>query len=249
MKLRNAIASIAVAGSLAVLSLAPANAITFQFASFAFDGPAQPMYSNTTGGITAVSVPIIFTYTGSGLSFVPIPGLSGVNATLTLTSTPGGSVQSGGFGSLGQVQNISSFSITSNSAYNVNGMLKTNLLSGSATNLILAGSTGGSTASLTGSQSSVSNPAVISYASDFLLFPTPAVDSDITFAFNGLQSTPGGLTQGGSNFNSFVASIQGGFGYNPSPKNIVPEPGTVAMFAGMGVSASLFALKLRKRRK
>ena len=249
MKLRNVIASIAVAGTLATMSLIPANAITFQFASFAFDGPAQPSYSNTTGGITAVSVPIIFSYTQSGLSFVPVPGLGGINATLTLTSTPGGNVAPGGFGSLGQVQNISSFSITSNNSFLVNGLAKNNLLSGSATNLVLSGSAGGSTAGLNGSQTSVSNPAVISYLSDFLLFPVPPVDADITFAFNGLQSSPGGLTQGGNNFNSFVASIQGGFGYNPSPRNVVPEPGAVAMFAGMGVSASLFALKLRKRRK
>jgi hypothetical protein len=219
------------AAGLALVAVAPANAVTLTFASFSYVGPAQAHYNGGTGVLSGVSIPIKFNYVSSGLPLgFPATGYGSQNALLSFTASS--TANAGSFAGIGfQAMNLSSFAITVNGGI-YNGM---NLLSGSVNQTVLSGTLGGTTATHLGSMGA---GATVTYASDFLTFPA-ATDADLGWT---LTSVDPPLALAGNNFSTFDATVAGTFGYNVAT---VPE---ASSFALLGVGLAPLALALRKRR-
>lgn len=81
------------------------------------------------------------------------------------------------------------------------------------------------------------------FASDAVLNSGPY--RDYSLSFTSLSDTPlaESIASGVNDFQSFNMSGSGVFGYTPT----VPEPGSVALLVGAGISGSLFGLRLRRR--
>lgn len=220
--------SLVLCAALSALAFAaPASAVTFTFGSFSFVGPTQVHYDNATGLFTGSNVQVNFNYNASGIVGTPATGFGTQSALLTFSAHSLG--PAGSFFGLGfQDLKLDSFSLLRTTPFN--GL--SNLLSGNSTLGTLSGALGGSTGSY---NSSMGAGAVISYNSNFLVFP-PATDADLSWT---LTSITPPLAISGSNFASFDASIAGTFGYNPMPL-AVPEPGVVGMMVGSGIGGLLF---------
>ncbi len=241
MKLRNALSISVAAGILASLSLVPASAAT-TFASFLFDTGGASVVGNGAGMITGTGINVVFSYVPGGVANAPSVGFGSIVARLNFTAVAVANATGGT--RIDQDYNLTSFSINSVVALNDgNGNFVTNLLSGSA--IPLTFDARNSVGSLTSSSPSLP-PTVIQYNSAFITFGLPQTGADLGWTLTNI--TPN-ASLNGNNVGAFTSSVAGTFGYDPKPAANVPEPGAVAMFAGMGISASLFALKLRKRRK
>ena len=241
MKLRNALSLSIAAGILASLSLVPASAAT-TFASFLFDTGGANVVGNGAGMITGTGINVVFSYVPGGVAGSPSVGFGNIAARLNFSAVAVSNATGGT--RIDQDYNVTSFSINSVVAMNDgNGNFVTNLLSGSA--IPVTFDARNSVGSLTASSPSVP-PSTILFNSAFVTFGLPQTGADLGWTLTNI--TPNAALSG-NNIAAFTSSIAGTFGYDPKPVSNVPEPGAVAMFAGMGLSASLFALRLRRRRK
>ena len=228
MKLRNAIASIAVAGTLATMSLVPAHAANIYFN---FSGVFNPTLG---GGLVS--------YTGNVLNF------STANAsTVAVLDRSNNLGLNAGVGTDITVANFgpsnSNAIDTTPDMFNFNYVDALTITPTDVNGVALAGYSAQTLNTPPGNiNGSVSANTVTSVGTGF---STPLV-----FTFNASGQPTLIYTVAFKNFLSFPAPKDTSLGavqYRVTASS-VPEPGAVAMFAGMGVSASLFALKLRKRR-
>ena len=260
MSVRRILMQGAIVASLGMAALVPANAITHTFASFSYPTSGfNVSYNNATGMLSGVNIPVNFNFVANGIAGSPATGTDPVDAVFSFhairKASPFGNVSQTLLGDLQQPLTLTDFTITSVASYTVNGQTgRTNLLSGYAGNPLddfdfatLSGRRGGSQATLSGS---ISGGTTINYFSDFVTFVGGVTDADFGFNFNGINrvyslSSTGDLT----NLRGYTAQVTGLFGANSPAANTVPEPGTMAMLLGAGIPVSLFALKLRKKRK
>ena len=241
MKHCNALTISVAAALLASLSLVPASAAT-TFASFLFDTGGGNVVGDGMGHISGTGINIIFSFVPGGVSSAPSVGFGGIAAKLDFFATRISNATGGS--RIDQDYNLTSFSINSVVAANDgNGNIVTNLLSGTATPLTFdARNTVGSLTA-----SSPSFPVTtITYNSAFVTFGLPSTAADLGWTLTNI--TPN-ASLSGTNIGAFTSSIAGTFGYDPRVISNVPEPGVLAMLAGISVPASLFVLKLRKKRK
>ncbi len=241
MKHCNALTISVAAGILASLSLVPASAAT-TFASFLFDTNGSSVVGDGLGHITGTNINIVFSFVPGGVTNVPSIGFGSIAAKLNFFATAIAPATGGT--RIDQDYNLTSFSINSVVAANDgNGNFVTNLLSGSATPLTFdARNTVGS---LTASSPSFPVSTIL-FNSAFVTFGLPSTGADLGWTLTNI--TPN-ASLNGANIGAFTSSIAGTFGYDPRVVSNVPEPGVLAMLAGISVPASLFVLKLRKKRK
>jgi hypothetical protein len=255
MSFRNALTLSLAAGILATVSIIPACAGTFaQFNqqtgnnAFALTGAVSPGQVLST-----TSTPVFFNFlsaAGNPLFTAPVPLGMDISAVLTLTATsstpviPGPTPQ--------ESFNNVSFSFTTTANQTVNGFFipaGTNLLTGSSfaapvpISATLAGVSGANSATFSGGDTGVP-PALtntVTFSSAYINF-TGATNKAYAYSFSSVfmnfSASPTGL-------NPFTAAGTGTFSAN----NGVPEPGAVAMLAGLGVTGSLFAFRRLGRRK
>ena len=238
----------ATVAGLAALCAAPAQAVPQNFAQFTegVGAPPKPFTFTNSGASSTFSlvgsIPVNFVYqTPNGYGTAPGQTIA---ATLTFTSQVSAPAATG-FGFIGQpMQNIL-LTFTANAP--VSGF--SNLLTVSMTTGTLAGQNGGSTASLSGTQSSTSFDQV-NYASDFLDFSIPFSNKNFNLSFDSV--VPIFTLNANGYVDSFNASGTGTFGSDPVPPSrppggVVPEPGTLVL-AGMGAFSGLGMLRRRSRR-
>ena len=241
MKHCNALTISIAAGIMASLSLVPASAAT-TFASFLFDTNGATVVGDGAGMITGTGISVVFSYVPGGVVNSPSTGFSSINAILNFTAVRVANATGGA--RIDQDYNLTSFSINSVVAMNDgSGNFVTNLLSGSAS--LLTFDARNTVGSLTASSPSLPITTIL-YNSAFVNFGLPQTGADLGWTLTNI--TPN-ASLNGANIGAFTSSIAGTFGYDPKPVSNVPEPGILAMLAGISVPASLFALRLRKKRK
>jgi len=234
------------AGGLLLGSIVGSQAATFaQFLqmtgaqNFTFTG-------GNTGTLTSTMNPIFFQYkSGSGFA-IAAPLDTNIGANLTFTATANGAPTIPGANS--QQFTLTNFTITTGAAQTVGGQLipmGTVLLSGttSATNpagLMQAG-TNSSTFLV---PAPAPAPNGLNFSSAFINFAGATQNGfSLSLTPGATTSVVGGLLQ----INAFTAAGTGTFFSTPAA-NAVPEPGSLALFAGLGVTGSLMVLRRRTRR-
>jgi len=231
MKLRNSIASIAVAGTLATMSLVPANAAALFFNFSA-------VFTPVTGGASNIG-----SYVGN------VMNIGSLSQETVLNGSDFGGLEATNGGSDINVTRFGPTSSTSsvNEAYTLDYTVAVTLTPTDSTGTALAGvvpmtQTQNGTGHVTGTirQNAANTITATGFSVplhySFLSATGESLNYDVFFkSYTGFPSPTSTTSFGAIQYH--VVGVA------------VPEPGAVAMFAGMGVSASLFALKLRKRRK
>ena len=229
MKPRNMIASIAAAETLATMSLAPAQAVGI---FFNFSGVFTPTLG---GGLVS--------YTGNVLNFS-----TANSSTVKVIDNANNAGLNAGVGTDITVANFgpsnSNAADATPDTFNFNYVDALTITPTNSSGVALAGYSAQTLNTPTSNiNGNISSNTITSFGTGF---STPLV---FTFTASGQQTLI--YTVAFKNFLSFPAPKDASLGslqYRVTATS-VPEPGSVAMFAGMGVSASLFAFKLRKRRK
>ncbi len=253
------------AGGLFLASMTACNAVTF--AQFVEAQPTTGTFENVANGTspdvlqssnpagTAGSIPVVFYFQGgttkSGTPInVPIDGI------LTLTSTASDSaIQTGA--NVQQDFNGVSFTITAaNTANNTShGIAAGSLLLGATSGMgttvggTLSGALGGNSATFSGSDlpsGSALGANTVTFSSNYLDF-TSAMNKAFAYSFSNVVPILGL----GGNFpfqyiNAFTSEGTGTFSSDFAPPP-VPEPGSVALFVGLGVSGAMFQFRRRRR--
>ncbi len=259
----------AVALAAGLLAASPSAAVITTFASFS----ATPIVfkNNGTGGSNAT-----YTSNGTGGSLYTTtsaanvrPGLTtpgtvattfsflqaplapyctncAANFTFLATTTASPALSFAGFDFEQKLSG--SFSFISVAGITINHVTYHNLLSGSFTNMTIAGAAGGSSGG--GSASTTSTPAgVITYTSDFLSF-APTTNRDLALSLSAIVSRVSNVDKGlnfvnGKALRSFRATSTGSFSTDPAPLiTVLPEPEAWGlMLAGFG----MVGLQVRRR--
>jgi len=250
----------AMAIGLLVGQLSASHATTFAQFIQANATPGFVLTGGTTGSGTlantpSAGTPIIFQFKDLAASSLLNQN---VDAMLTLTGTTSDNARQSGSNAQ-QDYNLVTFHLTAvadahNAALGIAG--GANLLTGTSgmsgfNGGTLSGATGGNSATFAGSDVSTGAPAffnTVTYSSDFINF------SGVTgkaYAYSFSAVNPMYFLDGTfPNFfiRSFTASGTGTFSSNAGGPAPVPEPGTLAMFVGMGISGGLLTLRRRRAR-
>jgi len=240
------------AGSLLVGAILNSQAATF--AQFLGQTGAENVLftGGSTGNLTTVAGgdPVFFQFKSQSGFAIAAPLDTDIRAILTFTDaqanglpaqTPGGNPT--------QPFRSGSFEIRSQTNQTINGVNFTAgqlLLSGvnSLVNPPVAAVLTGSGGSATFRAPLQGFPNAIVYSSPFIDFTNATGNA---YAFSLTLTNPPGITTSGSGLtlaiNPFSAAATGTF-----TSNAVPEPGSFALLAGLGVCGSLFAFRNRARR-
>jgi len=270
MRFRNALTLSCTAGILAVASVLPVSAGTFaQFIqqagnnAFSLTAPSSLGPPPTGQVLSTTGLPVFFQFKNSPDGPIASAPLNvDIAAILTFTtSSVGGAIPSG-------TQAIEAFAPVTFSFIAVGqpGVAAgSNLLTGTTTFFsppppppavngfnALAGTLGASSATFSGSDVNINmagNPTApiaqrVNYSSAYIDF-TSAFNKAFAYSFSSVQPiySVSGPPPGGF-INPFTASGTGTFS-----AVAVPEPGAVAMLAGLGVTGSLFACRRLRRRR
>ena len=141
-----------------------------------------------------------------------------------------------------------SFSFTSVAGITIHGITYHNLLTGTFTNMTIAGAAGGSSGGASASTTSTPAGAIV-YTSDFLSF-VPTTNRDLSISLSAIVSRVSNVDKGlnfvnGKALRSFRATSTGSFSTDPAPLiTVLPEPETWGlMIAGFG----MVGLQARRR--
>jgi hypothetical protein len=245
------------AGSLLVGAIAGSQAATFaQFNQMFASNDFSFAPGSNTGSLVNNGGAVFLTFLpGSGFT-LSNPALAGneIGANLTFSATGNGSglqVVPGG----ADVQNLNSvtFTFKTGAAQTINGVLVpagTILLAGTATAPTPTGVAGTLTANgvppaqPNGSAATIGVPAGTPVFTSQIIDFTGSSSRNFGFSFSNANITTGGAFPF-TFFNPFSAAGTGTFSAQANP---VPEPGSLALFAGLGVTGSLVALRRRSRR-
>lgn len=198
------------------------------FASFSFVGPTK--FSLNGAGVFSVSTVVNFNYVANVDVAVPDTLVHSADLVILGSLTPGTGVSV--LGTKLQPGSVASFSITGNDAGDL-PYFGFNLLSGSSSGIIMAGS------AASGGINTTQPPDSVAFTSDFIL--PSGFGNERSWSWSLTDVSPVFALTGALNIRAFDSSISGVFAASP-----VPEPGTMAMLVGMGVAGSLVALR-RKR--
>jgi hypothetical protein len=262
MSFRNALTLSVAAGILATLSVIPASAGTFaQFVqqtgtnAFSLSGafpPGQVLATNAT--------PIFFQFknvAGNPTNTIPVSLFDqNISAIATLTATSNGPAVPGTFDSESFGNATFTFTTVANQTVNGNfipaGSL---LLKGVVTPSgifpvagTLSGLDQGNSATFAGSDVNnlPINQNTVMFSSDYIDF-TGSMSNAYAFSFSSVFMDF--RTDGGFPFTNIKPFTAAGTGTFSSTAGQVPEPGAVAMLAGLGVTGSLFAFRRLRRRR
>jgi hypothetical protein len=234
--------------ALAGMAAMPAQAALTTFANFTgINADAGVRFDNTGAGgsLYTIATPM-GTTPGSRLvnfSFLQtaLSSVHDVTASFTMLSTTASPTQAM-FGFLVQPNLTGAFSFLSTTALTVGNKTYaagSNLLSGSFTDVTIAGQNNASSAAYNGS---TGGGAIITYASDFLTF-TPNSSYDLSISLSSLAPLLSAVP--GSALTSFRAYSTGSFSSEPSPSvNAVPEP---AVWGLMIIGFGLVGVQARRR--
>jgi len=255
MSFRNALTLGLAAGILATVSLLPASAGTFaQFSqqsggnAFTLTGPVSPGQVLST-----TATPVFFNFLaapGNPTFTSPVPLSMDISAVLTLSATSSTPVLPGPTPQ--ESFNNVSFSFTTTTNQTVGGFFipaGTNLLTGSSVAIgapisaTLSGVNASNSATFSGGDVGVP-PAltnVVTFSSAYINF-AGATNKAYAYSFSSVFMN---FSAGPTGIIPFTAAGTGTFSANSG----VPEPGAVAMLAGLGVTGSLFAFRRLRRRR
>ena len=257
MSLKKASAYAAALAITTTLAASQASALTF--ASFGVTGGTRFSLSGntfTTGETGSFSI-------ANAISLPASLGGSSFSATMALTGTlaagTGSEITLPGNSSSSLSQNLSSLSFT---ITGVGGAVDgKNLLSGTLitpAGNTLSGSVNNSTSSSTASIGASGTDVNIGFTSDILAFAPGMRDMTFTLnnispsilSVNGTTNTFGGVVITSGDIQAFLADVSANFSATPAPIAIgaVPEPGSFALFFGMGVSGMAFGFRARRRK-
>ena len=257
MSFRNALTLSVAAGILATVSVLPAFAGTFaQFNqqsganAFSLTGAATP------GQVLSSTVPVFFNFqnvAGNPTFTQPVPFSTDIMGMLTFNAVSSGATTTSG-GLLIEPFSTASwtFKVMGNQTFGAFTFLDgQNLLTGTSVPSVpgnttgsLSGTPGGNSATFGGSDAPPVGPLTntVTFTSDFINY-TGASSKAYGFSFSSVfmnySAGPGGTVA------PFTAAGTGTF----SAISGVPEPGAVAMLAGLGVTGSLFAFRRLRRRR
>jgi hypothetical protein len=239
-----------VAGGLLIGTIAGSQAATF--AQFLQQTGAQNFtFSGGNAGTLSTTADPVFFQFKSGSGFTILPGLldQNINAVLTFSATANGSPAINAGGSPTQQFLNTNFTFTSVGTQTIGGVTiapGTVLLSATNNAVVppIAATLSGGAQSSTFSAPVGTFPNNIVYSSAFINF---AGTTNPGFAYS---LTPGLTTSGAGPtlaINPFTAAGTGTFTATAAPA-AVPEPGSLAFVAGIGVCGSALAFRRRARR-
>lgn len=241
-------ATVSIAALVGIAGAMPAQAALTTFANFAgLNADAGVRFDNngTGGSLYTIDAPMASTPGSRLVSFTflqaALSSISDVTASFTMLSNTVSPAQlMNGF--LVQPNLTGAFSFLSTSAITVGNTtyaVGSNLLSGSFTDVSIAGQVNASSAAYSGS---TGGGAVISYTSDFLTF-APDSDYDLSISLSSLAPLLAAVQ--GNALSSFRAYSTGSFSSEPAPTvNAVPEP---SVWALMIVGFGLVGVQARRR--
>jgi hypothetical protein len=211
--------------------------------------------SSNTGTLSDINgTPLVFQFksfaAGSLLN-------TNIDAVITLHATESDAGRQSGSSAQQDFNNVSWSIVATNSARNTALGISAgaNLLSGTSGTTgfnggTLSGSVGGDSATFNGSDVTSGSPLffnTVSFSSDFINF---ANATNKAYAYSFTSVNPMYFLDGAFPdyfIRDFTANGTGTFSAINGPSN-VPEPGTWAMFVGMGVSGGIFGLRRRRMR-
>lgn len=252
MKVRNTLLAGAAALALLGASHVGASAQTTTFAqffqngqgnqfSFVNNGNASQFISGT--GMTASSIPVLFTYlVSNGYGGTATPILANLSLSADV-SGPAGSATI--FGTTFLSQPLTNINLSFTAVTPILG--KTNLLSivstPNPTTGALSGIRNGNTAN---ENSDTMTANSLTFTSDFLNF-SQTINRNMALSFT--SASPGLSINGNGFLNSFTAAGTGTFasGGIPIRINAVPEPGVTALLGGLGVVGTVFGVRRRRK--
>ncbi len=208
------------------------------FATFGQQIQTSPFVFSTAGGSASLGlnspIPVSFqfqTINGFGAAI----GQS-INATMTMSSISNGTVFTDTSFLVQPLKDIEIRFTSLGAAADSGDLLRVKLSTGN-----LLARPGGQTARLTGTEGGTGT-AIVNFDSDYLDFSQPLANKNYSIAFTSVAPP---IADGGNGFLApFEASASGNFGSSPlpPPKNVIPEPATMAL-------VTLGGLALARRRK
>jgi hypothetical protein len=261
MKLSRAILPLVLAGALATFGLGNASAQTIPLASFSQSVAGATPFSYISNGNTGSTNATFGTSTTVNFTFLDTVGIVPAGSTFTgVTLTMSGSANSAPSPfapTSSQLVDLTLSFVTPTAQHGVSA--GTTLLTMSATPGPVAGGfygnapQGSTSISIIGADASTGASIVygtgVPFAQNLNMNPAgyPGVNArDYSISLTSL-TTPFATDADLQDYVDHSASIAGVFGYQQAPP-LIPEPGAVAMLVCIGVSGSLFGLRLRRRK-